>query len=131
MKKMRYFFHKNRYLILSVSGREDGMLDIDFGKGFDGKLLIGTVAYKIENGRTVIDSLPLKDGIQELFVIRDKKTYPAEGFGKHGNKITLSPLSDLHSRELLCEYSSIKEKLAQVEALYNALSDKIAHTTIF
>ncbi len=131
MKKIKYFQTGDKYLILKSCGREDGMVEIDLGKDFSGKLIIGKCAYKIEGGRTVIDTLNLDDGPQELFAMENKKSHFVEGFEKQGNKIIISPLSDSCLRELLKKASYIEEKLSALEEACRANSDKIAHTTIF
>ncbi len=131
MKKIKFFLRKDEYIILDFQGKEDGMLSMDFGEDFSGKLIIGTHAYKISGGHTVIDTVNLDDGPIELFVIKDKKSYPAEGFEKFGKIIKLSSLSDLYIRELLEKQIDVERKLKELAELCRSISDKITHTTIF
>ena len=131
MSKIRYFRLGEEFIISSYKTDSDEKLSVSFSESFNGILAFSDKTYEISGGVCTLPAVNLSDGVHTPRILKDKKSFGAEGFEKHGKMIKTLPLSEDHTRALLEEHTNDTLRIKKLEELYSKLSDKIARTTIF
>lgn len=132
MSRVNYFFRDGEYVAKSVTDTADvESLEICFDEEIDSTIVIGTMALAVKDGRCTVSMKKLRDGTYDPYVLKEKRKFSVDGFSKTGTTVKLLPTPEERIRILMRKEMEIQKRISELDQKIRALSDKIAHTTIF
>ncbi len=132
MSRVNYFSRDGELVAKSVTDTADvEALEICFDENFDATLVIGPLALTVKEGKCAVSMKKLRDGVYAPYLLKEKKKLSADGFSKTGNTVKLLPTPEERVRALMQKEMEIQKRISELDLKIRALSDKIAHTTIF